>query len=186
MDVTKLLEADHRTVEDLFARIKEAEGADRQPFIDELVTSLRAHMELEESVVYPVIVPITGEESVQEGNTEHELARSALDDVVGLAPDEPGFGAALEACEAGISHHVEEEERDMFPQLRKDGPDVLAAMATPFMKKRLELGLPMEADALSAASTKDELMEEAAKAGIETTTSMTKDELAEALAGAMS
>jgi hemerythrin superfamily protein len=186
MDVTKMLEADHRLVEDLFAKIQKAEGADRQPLIDELATNLQAHMELEESVVYPTMQPVTGAEAVEEGNKEHELARKALQDVLDLAPDEPGFGAALEACEAGISHHVEEEEGEIFPELRRDGEDALAAMATPFMKKRMELGMPMDAEALAAASTKDELVAEAEQAGVDGARSMTKDELAEALVGAMS
>ena len=84
MDVTKVLESDHRQVEDLFAKIDKAEGAKRQPFIDELVTSLKAHMELEEQVVYPYMEPVTGHEDVQEGTTEHKLARKGLDDVVRL------------------------------------------------------------------------------------------------------
>jgi hypothetical protein len=53
------------------------------------------------------------------------------------------------------------------------------------MKKRVELGLPMEADALSAASSKDELLAEAKAASVEGATSMNKDELAEALATKM-
>jgi len=185
VDVTKVLESDHRQVEDLFEKIDKAEGAKRQPFIDELVTSLKAHMELEEQVVYPRMEPITGHEDVQEGTTEHKLARKGLEDVVRLAPDEPGFGAALESVKAGITHHVEEEETEVFPKLRKDGAKVLAEMATPFMKKRLELGLPMGADALAAASSKDELLAEAKSAGVDGASSMTKAQLADALAEAM-
>ena len=185
MDVTKVLESDHRQVEELFDRIEKAEGAERQPFIDELVTSLTAHMQLEEQVVYPKMEPITGHESVEEGTTEHELGRKGLEDVVRLAPDEPGFGAALESVKAGISHHVEEEEGEIFPKLRKNGAKVLEAMATPFMKKRLELGLPMGADALAAASSKDELLAEAKSAGIDGASAMTKAQLADALAEAM-
>ena len=185
MDVTKVLESDHRQVEDLFAKIEKAEGKKRQPFIDELVTSLKAHMELEEKVVYPRMEPVTGHEPVQEGTTEHNLARKGLEDVVRLSPDEPGFGAALESVKAGISHHVEEEESEFFPKLRKDGAKVLAEMATPFMKKRLELGLPMGADALSAAASKDELLAEAKSAGVDGASSMTKAQLADALAEAM-
>ena len=48
-----------------------------------------------------------------------------------------------------------------------------------------ELGMPMEADALSAASTKDELVTEAESAGVEGARSMTKGDLAEALAAKM-
>ena len=185
MDVTKVLEADHRQVEDLFAKIEKAEGAKRQPFIDELVTSLRAHMELEEKIVYPAMEPVTGHEDVEEATTEHELARKGLDDVVRLSPDEPGFDGALESVKAGISHHVDEEEKEIFPKLRKNGAKVLEKMATPFMKKRLELGLPMGADALAASSSKEELLAEAKSAGVDGASSMTKAQLADALAEVM-
>jgi iron-sulfur cluster repair protein YtfE (RIC family) len=184
MDPTKMLEADHRHVEELFDAIDEAEGDDRTPLIDELATALRAHMALEEEVVYPAMRPVVGEETVTEGNTEHELARKALEQMVDLAPDEPGFGAALDATKAGIAHHVDEEEHEVFPKLRQDGK-VLDEMATPFMTKRLEFGLKVDAEALAASSTKDELLDEARSAGVEGASSMNKDELAEALAGVM-
>jgi iron-sulfur cluster repair protein YtfE (RIC family) len=185
MDVTKILEADHRKVEALFAQIEKAEGSEKAALIDELATDLRAHMELEEQTLYPAMQPVTGQEPVQEGETEHELARKSLEDVLRLGPDDPGFGGALEALKAGIQHHVEEEEGEVFPQLRKEGSSVLEDIATPFMTKRLELGMPMEAPALSAACSKDELVTEAEKAGVDVDSSMTKDDLAEALAGVM-
>jgi iron-sulfur cluster repair protein YtfE (RIC family) len=186
MDVTRILEADHREVADLFAKIEKAEGNDRIPLIKELATSLRSHMELEERTLYPAMQPVTGAEPVQEGETEHALARDALQAMLDLAPDKPGFGAALDALEAGIEHHVTEEEEDVFPKLRSDGPGVLAEIATPFMTARLDLGMPISASALSAASTKDELVHEAQSAGVEGAGSMNKDELAEALAAHMS
>jgi hemerythrin superfamily protein len=185
VDPTKLLEADHRQVEDLFEQIEKAEGDARTPLIEELSTALKAHMQLEEEVVYPAMEPVTGAEAVQEGETEHELARKTLADMVALAPDEPGFGGALEAVKAGITHHVEEEEGEIFPKLRSDGTEVLEQMATPFMQKRLALGLPMDGAALAAASTKEELLEEARSAGIDGASSMSKEELASALASAM-
>ena len=185
VDPTKLLEADHRAAEELFRKIHKAEGSERTPLIDELADALRAHMELEEQVLYPVMKPVTGAESVQEANTEHELARNGLAEMLKLAPDEPGFGAALEAVKAGIGHHVDEEENDVFPKLRREGGKILEEIATPFMQKRLELGLPMDPAALAAASTKEELLAEARSAGIEGASSMTKDELANALASVM-
>jgi len=186
MDPTKLLEADHRQVETLFEKIEQATGAARKPFVDELATSLNAHMELEEQVVYPHMEPVTGQESVQGGVTEHELARTTLTELVALAPDEPGFEGALESLKAGITHHVEEEEGEYFPKLRREGEKQLTEMSTPFMQKRLELGLPMDAAALAQASTKEELLEEAKAADVRGAASMTKEELAEALAQKMS
>jgi hypothetical protein len=54
------------------------------------------------------------------------------------------------------------------------------------MKKRVELGMPVEAEALSAAATKEELVAEAKSAGVDRADSMTKDELAGALVAKMS
>jgi hemerythrin superfamily protein len=182
MDCTKLLEADHRQVEDLLERIAEAKGDAVTPLVEQLATSLQAHMELEEQVLYPAMKPVTGEEMVEEGVTEHDLARKALQDVISLAPEEPGFEAALEVIKAGIKHHVEDEEGEVFPQLRSDGQQVLEQVEAPFLAKRAEVGLPMDADALEQAMTKEELLEEARKAELEGTSSMSKAELAAALA----
>lgn len=185
MDPTKLLEADHREVEALFEKIEKAEGQARMPFIQALEASVKAHMQLEEEVVYPAMAPVTGEEAVEEGNKEHELARKALADMVALAPDQPGFGGAMEAVKAGIEHHVEEEEGEVFPKLRAEAPELLQELAVPFVEKRGELGLPADAAALAESSTKEELVEEAKRAGIDGAASMNKDQLAEALLSAM-
>ena len=144
MDPTKLLEADHRQVEELFDRIQKADGSGRPPLIGELRTALEAHMQLEEEVVYPAMKPVTGQEEVEEAQTEHELARSALAEMLNLAPDEPGFGAALETTKAAIDHHVQDEEAELA---EREGQEV----ATRLEEARL-------AGVEGAASmTKDEL-----------------------------
>jgi hemerythrin superfamily protein len=185
MDITRILESDHREVEDLFEKISKAEGEERMPLIDELASSLKAHMELEEEVVYPAMKPVTGAEAAEEGETEHELARHVLAEMERLAPDEPGFGAALESVKAGIEHHVEEEEQEVFPKLRRDGTEVLEAMATPFIQRRAALGLPIDGAALAAASTKEELLAEASNVGIEQASAMNKEQLADKLSEAL-
>lgn len=181
MDPTKLLEADHRQVEELLDQIEEAEGPERQPLLDQLTSALKAHMTLEEEILYPGMEPVTGEETVTEGVNEHNLVRGALDDLLALAPDEPGFAAALEVVKTGIEHHVEDEEGEVFPQLRDDGREVLAAMEDRFLARRAELGLPSDPATLAENLTKDELLEEAKAAGVRGAASMTKAELAEAL-----
>jgi hypothetical protein len=139
-------------------------------------------MELEETTLYPAMEPVTGEETVTEGIKEHELARKALQDVLDLAPDQPGFGGALEALKAGIEHHVEEEENEVFPELRSKAADLLAEVATPIMQKRMELGMPIDPAGLAASSTKEELTSEAKAAGLDVKSSMTKDQIAESIA----
>jgi hemerythrin superfamily protein len=184
MDVTRMLEADHRMVEGLFTQIEAAEGEARAALVAELAEALQAHMELEEHVVYPAMAPVTGEEAVEEGNKEHELARKTLADMVELAPDQPGFGAAMEAVKAGIEHHVQEEEGELFPQLRRDGAEIIRDMADPFLTMRSALGMKVDIAALIEGATKEQLLDEAQGLDIEGATSMNKEELAQALAGA--
>lgn len=160
------LEQQHRQAEQLLAKLEKAEReADQRRLTDELMTALALHMELEEREVYPALRELDGEMAA-EANTEHELAREGLqklDELVGR----PGFGAAVEMVKAGIAHHVEEEENEAFPTLRS------------------ELGLARSKSGSrsgSSSPTKEELYEAAKEAGVEGRSTMTKDELAKAIA----
>jgi iron-sulfur cluster repair protein YtfE (RIC family) len=120
-DVTEMLEQDHREAEELFQKIKDTNGAARAGLVTKLADALKLHMQVEEDIVYPAIARQVddGEEMVKEARTEHEGARKDLADVESLSPNEPGFDGALDLLEAGISHHVEEEEDEVFPKFRE-------------------------------------------------------------------
>ncbi len=120
MDVKLLdkLESEHRKAEKLFAKLAKAKTESTQrPLVDELVAALTEHMKVEETRVYPELEQLDDEMEV-EAETEHNLGRdgmSTLQEMIG----KPGFGAAVAMLEAGIAHHVEEEETEAFPKLRK-------------------------------------------------------------------
>jgi hemerythrin superfamily protein len=81
----------------------------------------------------------------------------------------------------GISHHVEEEEKEIFPELRKNvAKDRQSDLAIDLQSAKQAAGMP---PVDPASATKEELMQAAAEAGIEGRSSMTKDQLAKALAG---
>jgi iron-sulfur cluster repair protein YtfE (RIC family) len=123
-DVTKMLEQDHREAEGLFLKIKGSNGAARATLVTKLADALKLHMQVEETIVYPEIAKHVdgGDDLVDEAVSEHQGARKALADVEKLSPDEPAFDGALETLEAGISHHVEEEEEEVFPKFRESVP----------------------------------------------------------------
>src|SRR2546423_705832 len=54
-DVIKLLEQDHREVEDLFAKAESTSGAAKQDVVTKICTELTIHAEVEESIVYPAM-----------------------------------------------------------------------------------------------------------------------------------
>ena len=118
-DPMRILKADHREVEKLLDKLAESdEGAEREQMVDELVTKLTAHMEAEESIVYPPVKREVGEEDEEEAQIEHGLAREGLSKVQQMV-EMPGFGAAVEMLKGGISHHVEEEETQLLPELKE-------------------------------------------------------------------
>jgi hemerythrin superfamily protein len=157
------LEQEHREVEDLFAQLEEASDEDtKRELVSQLSAALTKHMDVEEAQVYPEVAKIEGE-MAQEAETEHSLAREGISKLQSLI-GQPGFGAAVAMLQAGIDHHVEEEENEVFPKLRE------------------ALGLPgRKPSDNSDDMTKDELYAKAQEAGVEGRSSMTKDELREAV-----
>ena len=119
-DVTEMLERDHRRAEQLFEMIKVTTGAARITLVEDLGAVLRLHMDVEESIVYPVLSQGVdgGDVIVEDSITEHRRARRDLAKMEELSPDKPGFDAALEMLEASIARHVVEEEEDVFPEFR--------------------------------------------------------------------
>jgi hemerythrin-like domain-containing protein len=119
-DPMRILKADHREVEKLLKRLADTEeGAERQELVAELTTKLSLHMEIEESIVYPLVREHVGEEDEEEADVEHQLARDGLMKVNELI-EAPGFGAAVEMLMGGIGHHVEEEETQLLPELKDE------------------------------------------------------------------
>jgi iron-sulfur cluster repair protein YtfE (RIC family) len=162
-ELLSTLENQHREAEELLAQLEGAtESAEQRPLVERLTTALSEHMAIEEEQVYPELERIDGE-MAEEANVEHGLAReglSKLQEMIG----EPGFGAAVEMVKGGIAHHVKDEEEEAFPKLRE----------------ALGLGGGSGSSA-SDGPTKQELYDKAKEAGVEGRSSMTKDELAEAV-----
>lgn len=127
-DPIRILRADHREVEQLLKKLADSEeGPERQAMVEEVTAKLSAHMEMEESLLYPAVAEHVGAEDEEEAEVEHQLAREGLDKLTALV-EAPGFGAAVEMLAGGIHHHVREEETELLPELREamDRPDWLA------------------------------------------------------------
>lgn len=174
MDVLDHLIEEHRKVERLLAEIKQSDpGAERDRLFAEIDTSLRTHMAVEERFLYPLIAEHIGKEEADDATDEHTLARAGLASVKERL-EEGAFEAAVDILEQGISHHVSEEEEELFPELREKAGDQLAGLDP----EQLEDEVTPDAD---VDLTRDELYEQAKDADIEGRSSMTKDELAAAL-----
>ena len=180
IDVFTLLEKDHRQVERLLAELEASEaGPERDAVVAQLTEALQVHMRFEETSIYPRVAQEMGGDAAEEANVEHRLARDGLAKLAELKAA-PGFGAAVEMVKGGIGHHVEEEEGEMFPKMRRALPEAdLTRMRTALLSAKRAAGLPpMDID----SATKDELLDLARVQGATVTTHMTKDEIRSVLA----
>src|SRR3954447_12231029 len=118
MDVLEHLTEEHRKVEELLRQLKSvAAGPQRKRLLTELQDSLGTHMAVEERFIYPLLAKALDGETAEEAHDEHRLARQGLD-AAEERVEQGAFEAAIEVLEAGIAHHVEEEENELFPKLR--------------------------------------------------------------------
>ena len=124
MNALTLLKQDHGNVEELFHRFETARPDDVEELArvrDLVVQHLSRHAVVEEQVFYPAIRARLGDEhafTVLEGLEEHHAAKMMLSELEKLAPTHERFRAKFTVLIENVRHHIEEEETDMFPQVR--------------------------------------------------------------------
>ncbi|WP_083681814.1 hemerythrin domain-containing protein [Archangium sp. Cb G35] len=139
MDAIALLKADHKTVETLFRKFEQA-GRNakklKRKLVDQIVRELAIHALIEEQILYPSIRTraTTLEDQVLEALEEHHVAKWLLKELENLPPEAERFDAKVKVLIENIRTHVTEEERTLFPQVRKAfSPQELRDMAEALM-----------------------------------------------------
>ncbi|MEW6152550.1 MAG: hemerythrin domain-containing protein [Actinomycetota bacterium] len=182
MDALLLLTADHNRVRGLFKKFEDAHEADDQDEMTavaaKIIEELEVHAEIEEEIFYPSIREASEElaETVAEGVEEHHVAKTLIEEIKALAPGDEAWEAKITVLIESVEHHAEEEESEMFPEVRK----VLDAAALDEMGQALEalkarLGAPTVAD--KEAFTTEELRDLAREQEVPGRSSMSREEL---------
>jgi hemerythrin superfamily protein len=124
MDAVTLLRNDHKTVEGLFKKFEKAgpnAHKTKQDLVEKIVQELSIHAAIEEQVLYPAAresVPDATDE-VLEALEEHHIVKWVLSELDGMDPTDERFTAKVTVLIENVRHHVDEEEHELFPELRK-------------------------------------------------------------------
>src|SRR4029453_2921703 len=88
---------------------------------DKIDTELEIHTHIEETVFYPAIEEQEQlKDMVAEALEEHHQAKELLEQLEKLRADDHDFGSKLQQLMEAVEHHIEEEEEgEMFPQIRE-------------------------------------------------------------------
>jgi hemerythrin superfamily protein len=125
VDGIVLLKDDHKTVSGLFRQFekikKTGSTSTKRKLVDEIIRELTTHAYIEETIFYPAAreeVPET-DEHVLESVEEHHVVVWLLSELKDLDPAHETFDAKVTVLIENVRHHVEEEEQEWFPEVRK-------------------------------------------------------------------
>lgn len=144
-DAIAVLKADHRTVSELFEKFSGLgvrAHKTREATVARIITELSVHAGIEETVLYPAVrdrFAASDEPQVLEALEEHHLVKSVLRELEGMSSTDERYTAKVTVLQELVDHHVEEEEQELFKQVRQEftrselvqlGEDLTTARAT--------------------------------------------------------
>jgi len=124
MDAIALLKNDHADVEKLFQAYEalgERAYKGKEKAAQRIIAALSVHAEIEEQVFYPTVrAEVEGtKDDVLESIEEHHVAKWVLQEISDLDPRDERYDAKVTVLIENVRHHVKEEEKDLFPKVRK-------------------------------------------------------------------
>lgn len=129
MKATQLLKAQHEEVAQLFKALEAASDTDKEQLFLELASKLTAHDRIEREIFYPSCEDALGMSDVLGAAlVEHgiiELGLFQANEALG----EEDFAFKVAVLKELVEHHVEEEEKVLFPRAEKAlGDDSLSLL----------------------------------------------------------
>lgn len=122
-DAIVLLKEDHKKVKGLFRDFERSADSPvkKQQLVNEIIAELTTHTYLENTIMYPMVRKALPdlETDVMESYEEHHVADVLCLELIELSPDNEHFEAKATVLMENVRHHIEEEEQDWFPKVRK-------------------------------------------------------------------
>lgn len=139
-DAIALLEADHREVEDLFEDYESlTDPIEKKALADRICLALKVHTQIEEELLYPPARDETGDgDLIDEALVEHMGAKTLIAQIEAGLPGQPLYDAKVKVLGEQVRHHVEEEEQELFPEVRATNLD-LQALGEKLAARKAEL-----------------------------------------------
>lgn len=162
-DALVLLEADHRAVEKLFKAFERAEDDDldaKATLAQRACEMLSIHTIIEEELLYPAAqeaLPDSDILDVEEAYIEHFLVKTLIAKFETMKAGDKGFDATFKVMSEMVGHHVEEEEEELFPELRKTKCD-LRALGDKMAKRKAELQSKLDAVGSRSVGDRTEML----------------------------
>ncbi|TFW17183.1 hemerythrin domain-containing protein [Duganella callida] len=128
-DAITLLTEDHEQVKSLFEQYEQLgdrANVSKHKLAMQICEELIRHTMIEEEIFYPAVrKAIKDDDIMDESLVEHASAKDLIAQIQEMEPTDDLFDAKVKVLSEMIDHHVEEEETDMFPKVRKTKLDLM-------------------------------------------------------------
>lgn len=156
MNALTLLKQQHDEVDELLTAIEDASDRDEKlQLFEELADKLAAHATIEEQLFYPRVKAKETAEILVESTEEHLSVKRLLADLLTIDVEDERFAAKIAVMNEQIEHHArEEEEKELFPKVRKllsaanldELGDEMLALYEQLLQEEPRLQVPAETD----------------------------------------
>ena len=123
-DAIALLTSQHKEVTAMFKEFEELGDrakAGKKKIADKICQNLVMHTMIEEEIFYPAVRGNSkeAEEMVEEAIVEHASAKDLIAQIQEMDPGDDLYDAKVKVLGELVDHHVEEEEKEMFPKMKE-------------------------------------------------------------------
>lgn len=121
-----LLEQDHRQVEGFFEQYEQLQAAaEKEQLGLKICLALQVHAQIEEEIFYPAArEAIKQAELIDEAIVEHAAAKQLVAEIESMDAGDELYDAKVKVLGEQVSHHIEEEENELFPQVKSSKLDL--------------------------------------------------------------
>jgi hypothetical protein len=136
----ELLKHQHDEVKKLFEKLESAHSAaDKEKVFNKLADALAAHTKIEETIFYPSVFDDETEIELREAFEEHLAAKRLVADLLEMEPADEQFMSKASVLREVVEHHIEEEETQLFPEVRERDRDDLGVLGKKLEERYKEL-----------------------------------------------
>lgn len=118
------LKKDHKEVKDILEKLKSGSKTaekTREKIFVQLKEELIPHLKAEESTFYQALLANkNGRQHALEGKEEHDLTLTVFRQMEEMPAKEEHWTAKLKVLKDLVEHHIEEEEKEIFPIAQKE------------------------------------------------------------------
>jgi hemerythrin superfamily protein len=119
-----LLMEDHAKVRKMFKQFEKShekmDDTEKAELVGQICMELTVHAQVEEEVFYPAAREAIDEpDLLDEAEVEHASAKELIRQLQSMQPGDELYDAKVTVLGEYVDHHIKEEEKQMFPKVRK-------------------------------------------------------------------